>query len=741
MPPLDPRRVVGARVNVRAILISNPAECKRRYGSNHSKKVVGGTVVDVEIKPSSTAGGRAQTFIKANWELGGGTIKTASANVRSVYPGEPPATAPPLAPPAPPLAPAGGAAASASASASASRGAASGSTASGGAATGSTASGSTASGSTASGAAAGPAPAATAEPTLEPHGRKWVADDAASKRPINGEVAYRDWYLKTPVGDKLGPGSDPLATRSRLEYFQLLFPPPAMSLILTETNIQLQQKNKRTTTEGEIVKFFGLWILMTRYEFGERRSLWSTTSQHKYVPAPKFGMTGMSRDRFEVLWSCIRFSRQPPERPAGTSCSTYRWMLVDDFVSLFNAHRAAYFVPSHILTADESIFRWYGMGGSWINEGLPMYIAIDRKPEDGCEIQNTCDGISGVMLYLKIVKAAEDVEGGEHDDAGLPHGGKVLKELVLPWANTNRIVCADSYFASVPVALELLKIGLRFIGVVKTATKQFPMAWLSSQEMNQRGDRIGLVSRNDEGHPHMLSLVFMDRNRQYFIATASSMAEGEVARRTRWRQENPEPNAPPERVEIELPQPLVTELYYAACGKIDQHNRVRQDDLMIERKFRTTEWWKRIAQGLIGMVVVDTWFVYKACTGSKEEKCDFFCSLAEEMIDNNIDGAGGTARARRVSTSPRRSPRQPPAPSTGYGVRLTPAKRKRKSKGVETIHAMQGKCRVCQAKTTTVCSACIEQGVDEASAHYCKPGKRSKLCFSQHVGAAHLVDD
>ena len=56
------------------------------------------------------------------------------------------------------------------------------------------------------------------------------------------------------------------------------------------------------------------------------------------------------------------------------------------------------FFLSEWICVDESMSRWYGLGGSWINIGLPMYVSIDRKPESGCEIQNAACGISGVML-------------------------------------------------------------------------------------------------------------------------------------------------------------------------------------------------------------------------------------------------------------------------------------------------------------------------------------------------------
>ena len=57
---------------------------------------------------------------------------------------------------------------------------------------------------------------------------------------------------------------------------------------------------------------------------------------------------------------------------------------------------------------DESISRWYGLGGVWINIVLPMYIAIDSKPENGCRIQSSACGKSGVMLRLLVLKSAED---------------------------------------------------------------------------------------------------------------------------------------------------------------------------------------------------------------------------------------------------------------------------------------------------------------------------------------------
>ena len=100
------------------------------------------------------------------------------------------------------------------------------------------------------------------------------------------------------------------------------------------------------------------------------------------------------------------WSKRPHHREEGVLSETYQWMLVADFVTNINDHRKKYFSPSFIICVDESMSRWYGLRGHWINMGLPMYVAFDWKPEDGCEIQNACCGKSGIMMQLRLVRTA-----------------------------------------------------------------------------------------------------------------------------------------------------------------------------------------------------------------------------------------------------------------------------------------------------------------------------------------------
>jgi hypothetical protein len=48
---------------------------------------------------------------------------------------------------------------------------------------------------------------------------------------------------------------------------------------------------------------------------------------------------------------------------------------------------------------------------------------------------------------------------------------KILKYLILPWQFYDRIACAG--FVSVGAVEVLRRMKMRFIGVVKTATKQY----------------------------------------------------------------------------------------------------------------------------------------------------------------------------------------------------------------------------------------------------------------------------
>ena len=589
---------------------------------------------------------------------------------------------------------------------------------------------------------------AAGPPVADVHGIEWFqADPRDTALNLNGNVPMRQWSIRTPVGDILIPGRNQATTRDMtpVDYFLLMFPPKQLQTMLQHTNAVLDTNSLQKTNISEMLKWFGVIILTTKFEFASRRSLWNTVSASKYRPAPQFGLTGMSKHRFEELFKCVRWSHQPPAE-GGEECSeTHRWKLVDDFVTNFNKHQANYFNPSDCICVDESMSRWYRQGGRWINHGLPQYIAIDRKPENGCEIQNAACGRSGVMLQLKLVKGVDLVD--ENDDGAptetsLLHGTSVLLKVVSPWFGSHRVVCADSYFASVGAAKELFKNGLRFIGVVKTATKGFPKKYLSGIELQDRGDFVALTAMPaDEGDLELASFVWMDRERRYFIATAGSFEHGTPYTRVRWRQLIDKPNAPPEKVNLVIEQPKIAEIYYSTCSAIDKHNRLRQDDLRIEKKIETINWSTRVNLSIFAMIVVDSWLVYNAFAnrGKGEElnqavnQKEFYSVLAEELIDNTYHEKGRAAR-RSFQEEACIQAVESGSPKAGVLTHLTPIKRfKNNMHGQKLSHRYQGRCKVCSKKTTWQCSDCEDNG----KAVFLCPTKNGKRCFVEHISHVH----
>jgi Transposase IS4 len=315
------------------------------------------------------------------------------------------------------------------------------------------------------------------------------------------------------------------------------------------------------------------------------------------------------------------------------------------------------------------------------------------------------------MLRLRLVKSVdalwEDADRGgvTEDNPELLHGIKVMKEWVAPWMQSDCIVCGDSYFASLACAKELLRYQLRFIGVVKTANHMFPHAFLSNLELQERGQHKGLIAKDGTGRLELLSFVWIDQKRRYFISTAGSLSPGLQL----------------EQVTFQIAQPKAAELYYSACGNVDQHNRDRQDALKLERKIGTLNWATRVNHTILGMCIVDAWKVYSrlAFTSPSESQNEFYGHLAAELIDNTYDHVAGPRRidtqrldgsvSRRPdtislsdgSTISGMTPNHLPGlfdvntnrPRAGIDLHVTPTTKKRKNRqGEEISGKKQGRC-------------------------------------------------
>jgi len=301
------------------------------------------------------------------------------------------------------------------------------------------------------------------------------------------------------------------------------------------------------------------------------------------------------------------------------------------------------------------------------------------------------------MLNLSVLTTAEhrkDTGTGHEDD--LPHGFTVLKKLVAPWAGTKRAVCADSYFASVTAAEQLLGMGLRFIRVVKATTRGYTRSTVSVLPLEARGQHISYTRKTADGVADMLAVLWVDREQRYFISTASCTLPGRPCDRVRWRQVG----SHAERPVLTVPQPLVVETYYKCCAQIDRNNRCRQYEFLLERQLVTHNWSMRVNLSLLGMCVVNAWLLYAGARGPAAAltQKQFYEDLAAQLIDNTYESVG--LRPRGVAGAVAGSDGAPVV-CFGIGVQHTPTLMRRKG---DSDHRAQRDCRVFKSgRTTLVC--------------------------------------
>ena len=223
----------------------------------------------------------------------------------------------------------------------------------------------------------------------------------------------------------------------------------------------------------------------------------------------------------------------------------------------------------------------------------------------------------------------------------------------------------------------------------------------------------GIGGQGNQCDPTMLLFVWMDQDCHYFIASASSLDSDILNSHNTWHQVSLELDALPENMELTIPQPKVTEVYYRTCGGIDQHNRHCQDTLKTKKKLQTKKWDMSVNLTIFLMIVVDTWLVYSQAMGSTERQSEFYVHLAEELIDNNIDSR--LQRQRNSGEDGSDSNDESPMMTftgrvrAGVSCHLTPTKRCcHTGDGELTAQRLQGHCIECGKKTTYLCSACMD---------------------------------
>ncbi len=132
------------------------------------------------------------------------------------------------------------------------------------------------------------------------------------------------------------------------------------------------------------------------------------------------------------------------------------------------------------------------------------------------------------------------------------------------------------------------------------------MEVLGNATLPKQGCRSVLASINDNtGETELVAIAWVNWNCRFFIMTTCGLGKGEMIQRKRLRQLDKSGWVPLDKVIIEVPQPKAIATYYKGAGTTDRHNRLRADELRLDRNLGTKHWDKRFNIGVLGIICID----------------------------------------------------------------------------------------------------------------------------------------
>ena len=111
-------------------------------------------------------------------------------------------------------------------------------------------------------------------------------------------------------------------------------------------------------------------------------------------------------------------------------------------VAKFNESWSTAWDPGVHIVVDESMIAWRGAGGAH-----KTYLPRKQTPL-GIGLKSTCDGESGIMLFVDLLEGKE-VDGKKTHVAKWGASAGCTIRLVEKWAGSSRVVVGDSWFGSV----------------------------------------------------------------------------------------------------------------------------------------------------------------------------------------------------------------------------------------------------------------------------------------------------
>ena len=261
----------------------------------------------------------------------------------------------------------------------------------------------------------------------------------------------------------------------------------------------------------------------------------------------------------------------------------------------------------HHLTVDECMSAWNGSDGKYRHDGMPHKTKIPWKPQGvGAEMKSLCCGVTGIIMKLE----GKDRQAAKPYYAEYGEGTAIITiHTALFWVLAC-CTCRQCLFLCENTGA-LKSHGLRFMGIVKTATKGFPKhlltLWAAGELEDMKPNSIMVITFCLKQQLSVQgSIMHMDgptRNLSSSYQTVAPQTQGSQAFTSPRRRHRREVvNGEPVTVSYEkhVKRPHMSELLFEHFNAIDVHDHLRQGSLAMEREWCTHSRWHRMFGTILG---------------------------------------------------------------------------------------------------------------------------------------------
>jgi len=435
------------------------------------------------------------------------------------------------------------------------------------------------------------------------------------------ELLYFAWNSRTTCNrrsDSLGEEKPRLLKSpeadTRIGYFCLCFPMVWLKTVfIPATN---KAMNGKDVTIGEIMRYLGMWLLMSTQAKCSVREYFSTAPIDPYSNGALFHLNEiMSWNRFNSITQALRFTDEPPP--------SYKdgFYQVRQLINAFNDHMISIFSAGWISCLDESMSVWTRR---W---SCPGWMWVPRKPHPkGNEYHSICDCLSGIMYGLEIVegKDAPKERKKEFDEKGKTVA--LLLRLCKPIFATGKVVILDSGFCVLAAIISLKQFGVFASAMIKKRRywpKGVPCEDIISHFEHKH---VGMSERLPGMFEGMKFDIFAHKEPDYVTMFMSTYG----ACITKPNQKD-SPRSWLENGMVMTSVFRYTEVpanHYRYRGAVDAHNRWRHDGganqgLSIEETWDTKRWENRVFAFIVAVVEVNTFLAMKFFRGIDEDFLSF----------------------------------------------------------------------------------------------------------------------